>query len=161
MIDISKNAEDNSSYELSVEDFNEFKTKIGGEFPPKSVLLIRTGWSKYWPDAEKYLGHKTDTSKLRFPGLSLDAATLIALNKNVVGVGIDTASMDFGESTEFLVHRMLQRHGKYILENVASLNYLVGKSSFKLTVSPMKIQGGTGSPCRIFASVDISAKDEF
>ena len=155
----------NSSYEVSVEDFNELKVKQGIEkgFTIKSVLLIRTGWSKYWPNAEKYLGHKTDTTKLKFPGLSVQVAKLIANDANIVGVGIDTASMDYGESLDFMVHRVLQSRGKYLLENVASLDNLVGHATFKLTVMPMKIKGGTGAPCRIFADLNEEevSRDEF
>lgn len=159
---MSAKTSSNPSYEISVEDLIDFKVSINvEEFAPKSVLLLKTGWSKYWPDAGKYMGHATDVSKLDFPGLGLEAAKLIAGNKNVVGVGIDTASIDYGKSTEFYTHRMLQTHGKYILENVAALEQIKAKS-FKLYVMPMKIKGGTGSPCRIFAEFDDEiVKDEF
>ncbi len=164
LLDVSTKALHNSSYEVSVDDLNELKAKIeGGQFTSKSVILIRTGWSKYWPDAQKYLGHKTDTSKLKFPGLGIEAAKLIADDVNIVGMGIDTASMDYGQSLDFMVHRTLQARGKYLLENVASLDELTNHIEFKLSVMPMKIKGGTGAPCRIFADTNEneSSRDEF
>ena len=115
------------------------------------IVLIRTDWSRYWPDRKAYMGTDKpgNTSELSFPGISREAAELLVARK-VAGVGIDTASMDYGPSKDFMSHRILTAANIYGLENLDGLSRLP-ESGATLIALPMKIAGGTGGPVRVVA----------
>ncbi|KAL3279207.1 hypothetical protein HHI36_016720 [Cryptolaemus montrouzieri] len=121
--------------------------------PNNTVLLIKFGWSKYWPNRNKYAG----LNQLHFPGLDKSSSTIIVNKKQFVGVGVDTISVDVGTSREFWSHRVLNGHNIYVLENVKLMENLPDKG-FRLIVAPMKLGEGTGAPVRIFALLDESSK---
>ena len=74
-------------------------------------MLLRTGFSQRWPDAARYLGTaergEAAVAKLHFPGLHPDAARWLVANRPIKAIGIDTASIDYGQSTLFESHRVL------------------------------------------------------
>jgi kynurenine formamidase len=126
--------------------------KRHGRIPDGSIVLIRTGWGRYWSDRKTYLGTDKpgDVAGLHFPGLARDAAELIVKERKVNAMGIDTASVDAGQSKDFIVHQVLYGANIYGLENVANLDKLPAKGA-TLVALPMKIGGGTGAPVRIIA----------
>lgn len=150
VVDIRAQSEKNPDYLLSDADLLAWE-KQHGAIPCGSVVLIRTGWEKYWPDKKKYLGSDTpgDTAHLHFPGISKAAAELMVQRK-AAGVGLDTASLDYGASKDFIAHRILNAANIYGLENVANLDKLPAAGA-TLIALPMKIKGGTGGPVRIVA----------
>ena len=119
-------------------------------------MLIRTGFGEHWPDRKGYLG--TDqlgaeaVAQLHFPGLDPDAALWLAEHRAVKAVGIDTASIDRGQSERFQSHVTLFKHGIPAFENVANLHLLPPHGATVIAL-PMKITSGTGAPLRIIASV--------
>ena len=125
--------------------------KPHGRIQPGAIVLVRTGWGKFWPDKKRYLGSDTpgDTAHLHFPGIAPEAARVL-VERKVGGVGIDTASIDCGPSKDFMTHRILNGAGIYGLENVANLEKLPAAGA-TLIALPMKIKGGTGGPVRIVA----------
>src|SRR5688572_17102778 len=150
VIDIAKAAAANPNYELLPADIEAWE-KANGRIPSGVIVLVRTGWSKFWPDRAKYMGTAAqgDVQNLRFPGISPAAAKLL-VSRRVDGVGIDTASLDHGPSKAFETHRILNGAGIYGLENIAAMDKLpaVGVTLIAL---PMKIRNGTGGPVRIVA----------
>jgi len=151
VIDISASCEKNADYLLSVEDIKSWEKK-NGRIPDNSIVLIRAGWGKHWANKKLYLGSDKpgDTANLHFPGISKDAAEYLATKRKIDGVGIDTASLDYGQSKDFIAHRILNGAGIYGLENVANMESLPNKGA-TLIALPMKIKGGTGGPTRIIA----------
>ena len=102
----------------------------------------------YWP---------TDTTgfqldNLHFPGIGAAAARLLVEDRRAALLGIDTASVDRGQSTDFIVHQVGAAVGVPNLENVADLSGLP-PTGFLLAALPMKIAGGTGAPVRIVALI--------
>ena len=95
-----------------------------GAIPDGAIVLVRTGWGRFWPDKKRYLGSDVpgDTAHLHFPGIGRDAAEWLVARRKVAGVGIDTASLDHGPSRDFIAHRVLNGAGIYGLENVAHLD---------------------------------------
>jgi kynurenine formamidase len=150
VIDISAAAADNRDYRASAADVAAWE-KVHGAIAPGAIVLFRTGWGKYWPDRKQYMGDDKpgDIDHLHFPGLSRQAAELL-VKRNVDGAGIDTASLDYGPSRDFIVHQVLNRADIYGLENVANLDKLPAKGA-TLIALPMKIEDGTGGPVRIIA----------
>lgn len=150
VIDISEACATNADYQLKTEDIATWE-KAHGQIPNEAIVLIRTGWGRFWPDKKKYLGTDAagDTANLHFPGIGREAAELLTARK-VEAIGIDTASIDHGASKDFITHQVLNGANIYGLENVANLDHLPAKGA-TLIALPMKIKGGTGAPVRIIA----------
>lgn len=155
LIDVTRQCASNSDYLVSVADFQEWE-KQNGRIPVGSIVFLRTGFGKYYPDRKKYLG--TDergaaaVAKLHFPGLDPQAAAWLTQNRSIKAIGLDTASIDRGQSTLFESHRTLFEHSIPAFENVANLDQLPLKG-FSVIALPMKIKGGSGAPLRIIAKV--------
>lgn len=151
VIDISEACDKNRDYLLSVADIAAWEKKYR-KIPDGNVVLLKTGWGKYWPDKKRYLGSDVpgDIDDLHFPGISPEAAHFLVMERKINGVGIDTASMDFGSSRLFEVHQIILGANLYGLENVAHLDSLPPTGSTIIAL-PMKIKGGSGAPTRIIA----------
>ena len=107
VIDVREKAAKHPDYTLSVADVTAFEAKHG-KIRPGSAVLLRTGWSKRWPDERRYLGDDTpgDASNLHFPSYRLEAAKFLIRKRQVSMIGVDTASIDPGTSQDFPVHRL-------------------------------------------------------
>ena len=155
VVDVSPAAEGKPDYQISVADLQAWESR-NGLIPADAIVLLRTGHSRFWPDAEKYLGTAEKgpeaVAKLHFPGLHPDAARWLASERRIKAVGIDTASIDFGQSTLFESHRVLFEKNIPAFENVAGLESLPARGAYVVAL-PMKIKGGSGAPLRIAAWV--------
>lgn len=151
VIDVAQACAKDADYRLRVDDITAWE-KAHGRIPDGAIVLVRTGWGKFWPDKKRYLGSDTpgDTANLHFPGISREAAEFLATRRKVDGVGIDTASLDHGPSKDFIAHQILNGANIYGLENVANLERVPAVGA-TLIALPMKIKGGTGGPVRIIA----------
>ncbi|NIO09709.1 MAG: cyclase family protein [Deltaproteobacteria bacterium] len=151
VIDVRSRAAKDPDYRLKVEDITHWENSHG-RIPDGAVVLIFTGWGEYWPDKKRYLGTDVpgDVANLRFPGISREAARFLVTERNIDAVGIDTASLDYGRSKDFIAHRILSEANKPGLENVANLHKLPSKGATVIAL-PMKIKGGSGGPARVIA----------
>ena len=153
VIDVEAKSEEKSDYLVSIEDFTAWERKYG-VIEDERIVLLRTGWGKYYPDKAKYLGTEQRgpdaVAKLRFPGLDPAAAKWLVENRKIAAIGIDTASIDRGRSELFETHQILFAAGIPVFENVANLDQLPEKG-FEVIALPMKIKGGSGAPLRIIA----------
>jgi kynurenine formamidase len=153
VIDVSKQAAADPDYRLTRDDVVSFEQRHG-RIKPGTMVLLRTGWSRFWPDRKAYLGDDTpgDASKLRFPSYGEDAAKLLVEERKVGLLGVDTASIDYGRSRDFMVHRIAMAANVPGIENLTALDQLpaVGATIIAL---PMKIEGGSGGPVRAIALV--------
>jgi kynurenine formamidase len=153
VVDVSDRAD--PDYLVTVEDLAAWEAEHG-ELPNGGILLLRTGWGARWGDRTAYLGTSRTgpeaVPELHFPGLSAEAAQWLVDNRGVVAVGIDTPSIDRGQSTDFRAHVILYSENISGLENVANLDLLPETGSFVVAL-PMKIEGGSGGPLRIVAFV--------
>jgi len=154
-IDVSAKALANRDYLISVEDIQAWES-ANGQIPDNGIVLFQTGYGKYWPNKKDYLG--TDrtgpeaVAELHFPGLAPAAADWIVKNRKIKAVGIDTASIDFGQATKFEAHVTLMTNNIPAFENVANLSEVPLKGA-QIIALPMKIKGGSGAPLRIVAFV--------
>jgi hypothetical protein len=117
------------------------------DLPRGAIVLVRTGWSRHWPDRKAYFGDDTpgDTAHLHFPGIAEDAAQLLVA-RGVAAVGIDTPSIDHGPSADFRAHLLLNADIP-AFENLTGLEELPARD-FWVIAMPMKIRGGSGGPGR-------------
>jgi len=153
VIDVSNKAAADRNYRLTAEDVEEFE-KEHGEISAGTIVLMRTDWSEHWPDAMAYLGDDTpgDASKLQFPGFGAEATKILTEERKVAMLGVDTASVDYGKSQDFIVHRIGAAQGVANLENLTNLDQLPATGATIIAL-PMKIEGGSGGPARVVALV--------
>lgn len=153
VIDVSPKARADRDYRLTVDDVLEFERRHG-RIAADTIVLLRTDWSERWPNVKEYLGDDTpgDASRLSFPSYGADAARLLVEDRRVVLLGVDTASIDYGSSSDFPVHRIAAARNVGGLENLTGLAALPPTGA-TLMALPMKIEGGSGAPVRVIALI--------
>jgi kynurenine formamidase len=151
VIDIAAKASADRDYRLTPEDVVSFE-KLHGRIAPRTIVLLRTGWSRFWPDVKSYLGDDTpgNASKLSFPSYGTEAARLLVEERDVGALGVDTASIDYGRSTDFMVHRTAAARNVPGFENLTNLDQVPTRGAIVIAL-PMKIEGGSGGPLRAVA----------
>ncbi len=155
VVDVSEQAAGNPDYLVAVADFEAWE-QDHGTLPDDVIVLLRTGYGQFWPDRERYMGTAergaNAVPKLHFPGLHPEAAQWLVDNRAIKAIGLDTPSIDYGQSTLFESHRILYTQNIPAFENVAHLDRLplIG---FTIIALPMKIKDGSGGPLRIIAIV--------
>lgn len=109
-----------------------------------AVVLIRTGWERWWGDPSRRYGEDLQSQ----PGIDLEGARYLA-DAGATAVGADTPMLEAAQSA-FAVHQLfLEQRGIYIFENVKLAELAdSGSSSFTFTAAPLRIRGGTGAPVR-------------
>lgn len=159
VVDVSAASATQPDYQVTIADLTAWESAHGA-LPDGAILLLRTDYSKRWPDAERYLGTRergdAAVPKLRFPGLHPDAARWLVENRQVKAIGIDTASIDYGQSSGFESHRTLYERNIPAFENLTNLDRLPARGA-SLVALPMKIKGGSGAPLRAVAIVGTEA----
>jgi kynurenine formamidase len=146
-INIAAQSREHEDYRLTVADVQAFE-RAQGPIPEGAVVFVATGWDRFWREPARYRNERQGVK--HFPGLSVEAATYLAKDRKVAGIGIDTLSVDYGPSTIFEVHRITMPLNVYHVENAAGLTTLPPKG-FLVTVAPIDIAGGSGGPTRVFA----------
>jgi kynurenine formamidase len=150
VVDVAARAAKDRDYHVTASDVAADE-KAHGAIPRGAIVLLRTGWSSRYPDRKVYFGDDKpgDASNLHFPGLAEDGARLL-VQRGASGVGIDTASIDYGPSRDFIAHQVLNGANVYMLENLAKLGELPTRGA-TIYALPMKIAGGSGAPVRVVA----------
>ena len=153
VIDCSSQASSDHDYEMQMSDIVSFEIR-NGPIAKGSIVLMRTGWSSRYGDKRDYMGDDTpgDASGLHFPGFSEEVMHVLAEQRGVAAVGLDTASLDPGKSTTFMAHRIAAAAGVPGFENLTNLDKLPAKGAILMAL-PMKIEGGTGGPLRAVAMI--------
>lgn len=159
LVGVEAACERDRDHAIDIADFAAFEA-VHGRIPSQSIVLLRTGFGRHWPDRRAYLG--TDArgpqavAQLHFPGLSPAAAAWLIDERVVRAVGIDTASIDPGQSTRFETHQRLFEANVPAFENLANLDQLPATGS-RVIALPMKVRGGSGAPLRAIAIVPEAA----
>jgi kynurenine formamidase len=150
-IDIRAAADANPDYRLQISDLARWEADHG-RIPRGAIVVLYSGWGSRWPDRKRYLGTDApgDTANLHFPGFSKEAADFLISQREIDAIGVDTPSIDYGPSQDFIVHRIINGANKPGFENLANLDR-VPPSGATLIALPMKIAGGSGAPLRAIA----------
>jgi len=153
VVDVSDPALDDPDYQITVDDLKAWEAEHGA-LPDDAILLFRTGYGQFYPDRERYMGTaergEEALADLHFPGLHPEAAQWLVDNRSVAAAGIDTPSIDYGQSNQFRAHRNLFQDDIVVLENLANLDRLPA-TGFHVLALPMKIRDGSGAPVRAVA----------
>lgn len=147
VLDVRAEGAKDADYQVPPARVEEWERRHG-RIPAGAIVLLRTGWASRWPDAKKYRNQDAQ-GRMHFPGFSIEAVKLL-IERKISGLGCDTMSVEFGASEDFAVHHLTLGSGLYHLENLADLSALPESGAF-LVVAPIKLEGGSGGPVRVFA----------
>ena len=150
VLDVRAEGSKDADHLLAVARVEEWET-THGRIPAGAIVLLRTGWSARWPDVQRYRNQDAQ-GRMHFPGFSLEAVKLL-IERKVSGLGCDTLNVDYGASEDFAVHHLALGAGLYHLENLADLSEMPEAGAF-LIVAPIKLEGGSGGPVRVFAVLE-------
>ena len=150
VLDVRENVKGNPDYEVSVEDINRWE-QTHGPISTGAVVIAYTGWDERWHRQESFRNQQSD-GLTHYPGFSLAAAKFLVQSRKVVGLGIDTMSVDIGATTTYPVHLFTSQLGIYHLENVANLAKVPAAGGMVI-VAPIKLENGSGGPARVLALV--------
>src|SRR5262245_27806196 len=152
-IDVTTQCTRDRDYRVTIQDFERWETGHG-RIPNRAIVLLDTGFARFWPSRQQYLGTELRGAEgvrtLHFPGLHPEAATWLVRERQVKAVGIDTASIDYGQSSRFETHVALLSQNVPVFENLGDLRDLPHRG-FDVIALPMKISGVTGGPLRVIA----------
>lgn len=153
VIDVSEQSQTDSDYALTLNDVERWEDEHG-PIGAGTIVLLRTGWSRFWPDEASYFGRPEggETLDLHFPSYGPEAARFLIERRRVAVLGVDTASIDRGDSTDFGVHQIAGGANVPGLENLAHLDQLPAVGAWVIA-APIRTVGGSGAPVRALALV--------
>lgn len=120
-----------------------------GRLPDGAAVFMNSGWATRYGDPVAFLNQDT-SNVFHFPGFSKDAVDFLLAERNVVGIGVDTISLDHGPSTDFAVHNTWLPANRWGLENLANLDSVPPSGALVIVGAP-KVATGSGGPSRIIA----------
>lgn len=149
VVDISVKAQHNPNATVEPEDLVAFERRHG-RIPDRALVCMNSGWSGKVDDGDAFRGG-AGFPDLNFPGFSIDAADWLVAHRDPVGIGVDTMSLDPGDSADFAVHFGFLATGRYGIENLAHLETIPPNRALAF-VGPVPWEDGSGAPCRVVAA---------
>ncbi len=150
VIDVRDAVKSNPDYEVTVQDVATWED-AHGMIPTGAVVMAYTGWDERWNSHQEFRNQQSG-ELTHYPGFSLQAAQFLVKSREVVGLGIDTMSVDIGATATYPVHLFTSKENVYHVENVANLS-LVPPAGATVVVAPIKLENGSGGPARVLALV--------
>jgi len=140
----------NPNHLLTLEDIQRWEQQYG-RIPAGAWVLLRTDWSKR-TDPKDYVNLKENGPHT--PGLAKESSALLAGERGVLGVGVETVGTDAGQAATFDPpfpnHYLMHGSGKFGLASLSNLDQLPPTGAIVIA-APLKIVGGSGSPLRVIA----------
>ena len=147
VIDVKDKVAGNSDYQLTAAEVKTWEA-ANGRIPAGSLVILNTGWNKRFGNPKDYVNLDAD-NVMRFPGYHPDSAAVL-LERGVVGVGIDTLSLDYGPSKDFMFHVHMLKADKYQIENMANLDALPTTGA-TVIVGVLPVKDGSQAQARVLA----------
>jgi kynurenine formamidase len=150
VVDARKQADKNPDYLMAVEDVQLWEKNFG-KLPENCCVAMLSGWARHVGDGAKYTG-KDAAGTFHFPGFAPELAEWLLRERKVLGIAVDTLSLDNGASKDFRTHKTWLPSGRWGLENVANLEKLQPAGA-TLVVGLAKVKDATGGPARLIALI--------
>jgi kynurenine formamidase len=148
VIDVSERAATDPDTQVMPDDLLAWESEHGA-LPAGAFVAMNSGWDSRIGDPASFI-NMGDDEVLHFPGFHPDATALLIEERDIMGIGVDTLSLDFGASTDFGTHITLLQAGKYGLEGLAALATLPPAGALVVVGGP-KVTIGSGGPSRVMA----------
>ncbi|MEL6409257.1 MAG: cyclase family protein [Pseudomonadota bacterium] len=149
VVDIQAKADADPDAQVTPDDLKTW-ISANGPIPQGACLAFNSGWQKRL--GTKAFRNADDDGKMHFPGFHVEAAKMLLEEAEVAGIAVDTLSIDFGLSADFITHYTWLPANRWAIENMANLDQ-VPATGATLVVGAPKHKGGTGGPCRLIALV--------
>jgi kynurenine formamidase len=149
VIDVRQAVNGNPDYAVTVQDLAAWE-QAHRTIPAGAVVMAYTGWDERWNSPEQFRNQRSELT--HYPGFSLAAAQFLVKTREVVGLGIDTMSVDIGATATYPVHLFTSKENVYHVENVANLSQVPPTGAI-VVVAPIKLENGSGGPARVLALV--------
>jgi kynurenine formamidase len=150
VIDVSAKAARDPDYQVSRGDLADWES-LHGRLPQDCCVAMNSGWARHVADPARFTG-KDAAGTFHFPGFAPAATEWLLTERRVVGLAVDTLSLDHGASKDFKTHTLWLPSGRWGLENVANLDR-VPASDATIVVGLARVKGATGGPARLIALV--------
>jgi kynurenine formamidase len=150
VVDVSERTASDPDTQGTVDDLTAWES-ANGPIPPGAFVALYSGWEARLIDPATYI-NQDDAGVQHYPGWHPDAAAFLVNERDVVGAGVDTLSLDFGASTDFGTHLTLLPAGKFGIENLANLANVPPAGATVIFGGP-KHEGASGGPTRVLALV--------
>lgn len=115
VIDISGRAKTDPDTAVTVEDIKNWERKYG-RLPKGAAVFMRSGWDAKIKDAKAFI-NLDGTNTMRFPGFLPETAEFLIREREVVGIGVDTVSIDPGKDKEYKAHKAWLKAGKWAIKS--------------------------------------------
>ncbi len=148
VVDITGKAMSDPNAMVEPEDLVAFERRHG-RIPEGALVCMNSGWADKVDDGDDFRGGP-GFPDLNFPGFSIDATDWLVAHRAPVGIGVDTMSLDPGDSATFAVHFGFLATGRYGVENLANLGNIPPRGALGF-VGPVPWEDGSGAPCRVIA----------
>ncbi|MDE2788893.1 MAG: cyclase family protein [Paracoccaceae bacterium] len=147
IVDLQEKADANPDAQVTPDDLKAWIAKHG-PFPQGACVAQNSGWQKRMGSPR--FRNADDEGKMHFPAFHVEAVTMLLEEADVAGIGVDTLSIDYGLSADFITHYTWLPANRWAVENMANLDQMPPTGA-TLVVGAPKHQGGTGGPCRLIA----------
>lgn len=148
VIDIKAKAAENADAQVTPDDINAW-ISANGDLPAGAVVAMNSGWDRHVA-TDKFRNVGDDGKTMHFPGFHVEAVQLLIEKPSIRAIAVDTLSLDYGPSPDFIVHNTWLPSGRYGIEGIANLDAVPAKGA-TIVVGAPKHRGGTGGPARVFA----------
>ena len=148
VVSIVPKAARNADATLDVDDIMMWE-KQHGRLPRGAFVAMHSGWDTRVGTPDRFL-NKDAKGTMHAPGFSEAAARFLATERDIVGAGVDTLSLDIGAAEKFVAHLALLGAGKYAVELIANLGTLPASGATIIVGAP-KHEGASGGPVRVLA----------
>ena len=148
VIDIKEKAMDDPNAMVEPADLISFE-RSHGRIHNGALVCMDSGWSGKVDNGDEFRGG-AGFPDLNFPGFSIEATDWLVTHRDPVGIGVDTMSLDPGNSATFDVHFGFLGTGRYGVENLTNLGQIPPRGAVAF-VGPVPWEDGSGAPCRVFA----------
>ena len=149
VIDITEKAADDPNAMVEPEDLVAFERRHG-RIPERALVCMNSGWDSKVDNGDDFRGG-SGFPDLNFPGFSIDATDWLVARRDPVGIGLDTMSLDPGNSATFDVHFGFLATGRYGVESLANLGSIPPRGALGF-VGPIPWEDGSGAPCKVIAA---------
>ncbi len=150
VIDVTADVAANPDFLLTPERIEAWEA-THGRIPAGAWVLLRTGWSRR-TGTEAFINAAADGP--HSPGFDARASAMLAHDRNVLGVGVETIGTDAGQAgtfdPPFPNHTIMHGAGKFGLASLCNLDQLPATGAVVIA-APLKIVQGSGSPLRVLA----------